>query len=190
MIIIMTELLKTIKLKKQNISNRPFVIAIDGRCACGKTTLATELSKELHCDIIHMDDFFLPPELRTKKRYSTPGGNVHFERFETEVIPNLKKNGSFSYRIFDCSVMSYGKQQKVCCQDYIIVEGSYSHSPLMSDYADMKIFVTASAETQRKRIELRNKEKAEMFFSKWIPLEEEYFKKLEIQEKADVIINT
>ena len=37
---------------------RPFVIAIDGRCASGKTTLAGRLQKEIDCNIIHMDHFF------------------------------------------------------------------------------------------------------------------------------------
>lgn len=34
------------------------IIAIDGRCAAGKTTLAARLVKELGGDVIHMDDFF------------------------------------------------------------------------------------------------------------------------------------
>ena len=34
------------------------IIAIDGRCAAGKTTLAARLAKELGGDVIHMDDFF------------------------------------------------------------------------------------------------------------------------------------
>lgn len=33
------------------------IIAIDGRCAAGKTTLAARLAKELGGDVIHMDDF-------------------------------------------------------------------------------------------------------------------------------------
>ena len=36
------------------------VIAIDGRCASGKTTLARELAERLGAGVIHMDDFFLP----------------------------------------------------------------------------------------------------------------------------------
>ena len=31
------------------------IIAIDGRCAAGKTTLAARLAKELGGDVIHMD---------------------------------------------------------------------------------------------------------------------------------------
>ena len=79
------------------------IIAIDGRCAAGKTTLAARLAKELGGDVIHMDDFFLPPALRTQERRSEPGGNVHYERFLTEVIPKLASGQAFSYQRFDCS---------------------------------------------------------------------------------------
>ena len=34
------------------------LIAIDGRCASGKTTLANRLQEELVCEVIHMDSFF------------------------------------------------------------------------------------------------------------------------------------
>ena len=34
------------------------LIAIDGRCASGKTTLAAQLHEQTDCDVIHMDDFF------------------------------------------------------------------------------------------------------------------------------------
>ena len=52
------------------------VIAIDGMAASGKSTLAARLAEELDGCVIHMDDFFLPPELRTQERLSSPGGNV------------------------------------------------------------------------------------------------------------------
>ena len=44
------------------------VIAIDGRCASGKSTLAQQLAGLTGAGIIHMDDFFLPRELRTEER--------------------------------------------------------------------------------------------------------------------------
>lgn len=48
------------------------IIAIDGRCAAGKTTLADRLVKELGGDVIHMDDFFC---------------RLHFERRSVEANP-------------------------------------------------------------------------------------------------------
>ena len=62
------------------------VIALDGRAASGKSTLSEDVRKVMDVDIVHMDDFFLPKELRTPERFLEPGGNVHYERFISEVI--------------------------------------------------------------------------------------------------------
>ena len=85
--------------KEQIHAGEVIVIAIDGRCASGKTTLAKALQteglpekvatektflKKQNVGVIHMDDFFLPRELRTKERLSEAGGNVDYERFAEE----------------------------------------------------------------------------------------------------------
>lgn len=56
------------------------IIAIDGKCTAGKTTLAAQLAKEYDCNLFHMDEFFLRPEQRTTVRYTEVGGNVDYER--------------------------------------------------------------------------------------------------------------
>ena len=141
------------------------IIAIDGRCAAGKTTLAARLAKELGGDVIHMDDFFLPPALRTQERRSEPGGNVHYERFLTEVIPKLASGQAFSYQRFDCSRMAPG------------------------DYMDRKVFLDIDHETQTERIRTRNGEDIlQDFLQLWIPLEEAYFQAFSLEENTDYII--
>ena len=66
------------------------IIALDGRCASGKTTLAKDAAELFGASAVHMDDFYLPLALRTEERLGTPGGNVHYERFLTDVIPALR----------------------------------------------------------------------------------------------------
>ena len=46
----------------------PRIVALDGRCAAGKTTLAARLQQRSGCNVVHMDDFFLRPAQRTKAR--------------------------------------------------------------------------------------------------------------------------
>ena len=72
-------------------TDKQIVIAIDGNCTAGKTTLAAVLEKEYDCNVFHMDDFFLRPQQRTAERYAEPGGNVDYERFQEEVLIPLKK---------------------------------------------------------------------------------------------------
>ena len=134
------------------------IIAIDGRCAAGKTTLAARLAKELGGDVIHMDDFFLPPALRTQERRSEPGGNVHYERFLTEVIPKLASGQAFSYQRFDCSRMAPGDWLPVQNNGFVFVEGAYSCHPVLGEYMDRKVFLDIDHETQTERIRTRNGE--------------------------------
>lgn len=175
--------------KKYLQANTPCVIAIDGRAASGKTTLASLLKLVLHADIIHLDDFFLPPELRQKERFQTPGGNIHHERFIQQVLPFLSQRTPFSYQIFDCSTMKYSGVQQIGTQFFRVVEGSYSCHPFFGDYADITIFADVSSDEQEKRIRQRNGEELlKMFVSRWIPLEEAYFSHFQIKEKAQLIL--
>lgn len=163
------------------------ILAIDGRAASGKTTLAKNLQEILGADIIQMDDFFLPPALRTAERFHEPGGNVHYERLAAEVLHNLSVTAPFSYRIFDCSQMDYNGTKEIGHTPIRIVEGSYSCHPVFGNYADITVFSDVEPEEQMARIRRRNGEQmAEMFRKKWIPLEEAYFQTYKIAEKADI----
>lgn len=48
------------------------LVAIDGPCASGKTTLANALGGALGLTVFHMDDFFLRPSQRTPERLAEP----------------------------------------------------------------------------------------------------------------------
>ena len=63
-----------------------FLLAIDGMSGSGKTTLAHHLAQKFHAQVFHMDDFFLPLEMRTPERLQQSGGNVHYERFLETVL--------------------------------------------------------------------------------------------------------
>ncbi len=166
------------------------VIGIDGCCASGKTTLASLLSKQFGAQVIHMDDFFLPPELRTGKRFLEAGGNVHYERFSSEVTAQIKSKKDFNYGVFSCKAMRIIGKNAVYADKPIIIEGAYALHPQIGDIYDLKVFVTVSSETQLKRIAARNGADAlDAFTSKWIPLENRYFSAFGISDKCDIIIN-
>lgn len=172
-------------LEKLPYCQSPRVICMDGRSAAGKTTLANALAKAIGADVIHMDDFFLPVELRTQERLSEPGGNVHYERFETEVLPFIRKESPFAYGRFDCHAMKITEMRMVSSATWRIVEGAYAMHPRFGEYADLKVFVDISPEEQMRRIISRNgTAQAENFRSRWIPLEEKYFHAFGIPSKT------
>ena len=153
----------------------PLVIAIDGRCASGKTTLAGRLHDVLGWSVVHMDDFFLRPEQRTPERYATPGENVDHERFLSEVLRPLRAGQPVEYRPFDCHIGQLGAPVRVSAAPVTVVEGSYSCHPSLRSLYDLRVFVTIEPDEQLRRIEARNGGYAEVFRTRWIPLEEQYF---------------
>ncbi len=142
----------------------PLFVAIDGRCASGKTTLASFLKETLACNVIPMDHFFLQPHMRTEERLQQPGGNVDYERFLNEVMLPLTAGQIFSYQPYNCHLKQFDAP---------------------------KIFLTTSYEEQLRRIANRNgKDSVTIFKEKWIPLEENYFHELNIKEHCDTCITT
>ena len=164
------------------------IVAIDGSCTSGKTTLATRLAEIYDCNVFHMDDFFLRPEQRTQERYAEVGGNVDYERFRDEVLLPLKSGKPFSYRPFDCSTFTLSDPVTVTPRKLNIIEGSYSHHPYFGDPYDLKILLTIPPELQQQRILQRPAFLHERFFEEWIPMENRYFEKFRISDKCDVIL--
>lgn len=172
-------------------TKKPLIVAIDGRCASGKTTLARRLKSHYGCNVIHMDHFFLRPEQRTQERLNTPGENVDHERFLEEVLLPLENGNAISYRPFDCSVQTLAEPVTLVPGDLTIVEGSYSFHAGLRDHYDLRIFLTVEPEEQLGRILRRNGERvAEMFRERWIPLEEHYFSICQVEKYADVRFDT
>ena len=164
------------------------IISIDGRCAAGKTTFADILQKKIDCNVFHGDDFFLRPEQRTQERMSQAGENIDYERLISEVIIPLKNGEIFSYRPFDCHTMDFKSEINAAPKKINIIEGAYCCNKHLYDYADIHVFMDIDTETQRKRIIDRNGENAELFFTKWIPMEEKYFKSFNIKNKCEIKI--
>lgn len=164
-----------------------FIVAIDGRCAAGKSTLARTLSEKLDCNVFHIDDFFLRPEQRTSARYATPGENVDHERFLEEVLTPLERGNAFSYRPYDAHLPGFKAPIQVAPKRVNVVEGSYSCNRNLINHYDLRVFLDVSPEIQMRRIIARNGEAAaEMFESRWIPLEEAYFAAFDVKNKCEL----
>ncbi len=166
-------------------------VALDGRCASGKTTLAASLASELSCTLIHMDDFFLRPEQRTPERLARPGENIDHERFLTEVLIPLSKREAFSYAPFDCHTRTLGTPVAVSPTPVVIVEGSYACHPKLRAYYDLRLFLSVPPEEQLRRIAVRNGADAVAAFrDRWIPLEEAYFSACEVEKACITLSNS
>lgn len=183
---------KLIRKIAEILSGKEFVIiAIDGRCAAGKTTLANALKETLACNVISVDDFFLRPEQRTAERLLEAGGNIDYERLEQEVLIPLSRGKDFSYQPYNCRTQSLKEPVHIYKNKINLIEGSYSCHPKLKKYYDYKIFLTVDSTAQRERILRRNGvDGFRVFAEKWIPMEEKYFSECKTEQDCDLVIDS
>lgn len=186
----MNEMIKDIacaiddKLKEKD----KIIVAIDGRCGAGKTTLASELEKMYDCNIIHMDEFFLRPPQRTQERLEKAGENIDHERFLKEVLLPMTVGSGFSYCPYSCAMGAFAEEKYISCKRVNIIEGTYSCHDNLYKYYDIRVFLSVDKEEQMTRIVNREGcQKAQDYKNKWIPLEEKYFRVCEIEARCELI---
>lgn len=169
------------------LAEQPFVrIAIDGRCASGKSTLGAMLAKVYGANLFHMDDYFLPFARKTPERLAEPGGNVDYERFGAEIAFH-PKGEAVTWTRFDCGTQTLCETVTTPPAPLTVVEGSYSLHPTLRAAYDLKVFLDIDPERQSARILKRNgPEKHRRFVEMWIPLENAYFNALNIRGLCDM----
>jgi uridine kinase len=177
-------------LKDKLNKKRNLIIAIDGPCASGKTTLAQALKEMFNCNVIPVDDFFLQPHQRTQERLDTPGGNFDKARLIKEVITPLKNGAVFSYRPYDCKTGTLSEPVMIEPKALTLIEGVYACHPELSANYDIRIFVKTDKATQLERLKKRSPRMLNRFIFEWIPMEEKYFSVFKIEDVCDFVIET
>ncbi len=165
---------------------RPILVALDGRCASGKTTLAVQLQAALGCSVVTLDDFFLRPEQRTPQRLSQPGENIDHERVLSQVLLPLSRGEAAQYRPYRCASQSLGQPIRVEPTPFVLLEGSYALHPNLRPYYHLRLFLSVPPEEQMRRIVAREGQaRAQVFATRWIPLEEQYIAALRPDQCCD-----
>lgn len=171
--------------------SHPILVALDGRCGSGKTTLAAQLAEAFPDSItVHTDDYYLPPADRVRGGIRSPA--------PTWTLPacgrrcwSLPGRGSHFF-IKPTPAGRARTCRRVACAPtrLVLVEGSYSHHPSLAACYDLRIFVTCSKAEQARRLQAREGARYAAFVERWVPLEEAYFAKYAIEPHADLILDT
>ena len=149
---------------------RPLVLALDGRCGSGKTTLANGLSAQFPgC---------------------TPCANMDLTRLRDEALRPAYAGQPVAYRAYSCREGAYLPPAQLYAQPLVILEGSYSHHPLLRPYETLRVFVTCTKAEQTRRLQAREGARYADFAARWVPLEEGYFAQYSIAESADFVVDT
>ncbi|MCM1513506.1 MAG: deoxynucleoside kinase [Anaeroplasma bactoclasticum] len=163
------------------------IIALEGRCASGKTTLCQALENTY--TVLHMDDFFLPIIRKTKERLNEVGGNIDYE-LVLESLLQIKKayqnhQKKVTLKTFCCTTQTYHNRE-IELKDCVIVEGVYAFHPYFRAQFDHFIYIEIDQDTQFMRIKRRKR--ALDYFNVWMPLEEIYYKHIDVYAISDIII--
>lgn len=169
---------------------KPAVVSIDGRCGSGKTQLAALAAQLFPCRVLHMDDFYLPIEQRGPDWRETAAGNMDLSRFLEEVLLPASGGGELSFRPYDCQSGKMKAPLTLHACPLTIVEGSYSQHPALAENYALKIFLTCSMEEQEHRLKAREGDYFQNFTRTWIPLEEQYFRICDTEQKSNIIVDT
>lgn len=168
------------------------IAAIDGMAASGKTTLAAAVAKTLEgCVVVHMDDFFLPPERRTQAERDRLMANADIERFDAEVLSPLSRGLEAVYTPYACHPSPGFLPPVSVPRDtrFVIIEGAYClHPALFGRYA-LRALCLVTPEEQKKRIAARNGEAMlKRFEAEWIPLENRHIEAQRLAARCDLLI--
>ena len=170
---------------------KPLVLALDGRCGSGKTALAAALAAQFPASItLHTDDFYLPPAQRVPGWEHIPCANMDLARLRDEALRPAHAGQPVPYRAYSCREGAYLPVQQLAAQPLVILEGSYSHHPLLAPYEDFRVFMTCSDAEQTRRLQAREGDRYPDFAARWMPLEEAYFTQHNIEDAADFVMDT
>lgn len=155
------------------------ILALDGKCCSGKTTIATLLEKENDVTIIHVDDFF--------DKSSSEFG-INSQRLIKEVFNTIALHKPLTYNKWDCTNKRYQSILINNVKPLVIVEGVYSSNLELIDRYQGIIYLNVDDHNQMHRLQFRSKNLISRFISEWIPRENNYFKKYNIIQKANLIV--
>lgn len=173
-------------------AGKSVVVSIDGRCGSGKSTLGGLLEHVLGGNLFHMDDFYLPNDVRPADWESIPAGNMDLVRFREQVLEPARRGDTVLYRAYDSVNGCLRPAVAYAPRQLTVIEGSYSQHPSLRPFYDQTIFLTCERTIQNERLQRRERESGyyDDFQRYWIPMEERYHDYFSIPQHADLLLDT
>jgi uridine kinase len=159
-------------------AGRAILLAIDGRGASGKSSLAEAVAKNLrHVTVVHTDDLAL-------------NRGWDWQRLQEQVLEPIINNQQGRYQRYDWDTGGMAEWHDVPVGGLLILEGVYSMRRELGDIWDLTIWVECAKPARLNRaLERDGKEMMPTWINVWEVQEDRYVKEQSPDKRADVIID-
>ncbi|MDP4146698.1 MAG: uridine kinase [Bacillota bacterium] len=194
------------KLKNEDISNRVYIIGVDGLGGAGKSTLVNSLKLQLQNEnyysyVLHIDDFIHPKRIRydlsKEEWYCYYDVQWRYDYLVKEILSPIK-NGE----IIDKQIERYNKEDDgyftegvhLVHGSVLILEGIFLQRKELKAYLDFTIYIDVPQEVRLNRVLARDgymggPEDIKCKYEKrYFPAEERYILEYSPIENADFVL--
>lgn len=203
----MTEILDIIQNRIQATYNphQPFVIAVSGMDAAGKSSFAEAMREHLaetfSVTVVHIDDYHNPRSIRHSGADEVENflhRTINFDLLERTVLLPLREEKSLSCQaqVLDFQSDTYSKEvtYQVAPGDIVIVEGIFLFRSAWRSYFDLRIFLKVAPETAIDRGVVRDAhllgaDTRRRYEQKYIPAQLRHFADETPETSADFVID-
>ncbi|HJQ91655.1 MAG TPA: hypothetical protein VJ950_08100 [Acidimicrobiia bacterium] len=172
----------------------PILVALDGRSAAGKSTLAGEVAPLVGAVVIDGDDFYSGGTAATWDAMSAAEKANHCVdwRRQRPVLEKLAIGVAATWHPYDWEADNGSlAATPVVCEPapVIILDGVYSARPELADLFDLRVLLDAPATLRRAQLIQREGEGyREEWNARWDEAEQWYFGKVMPPESFDLVI--
>jgi len=172
----------------------PILVALDGRSAAGKSTLAGQVAPLVGAVVIDGDDFYSGGTAETWDAMSAAEKANHCMdwRRQRPVLEKLASGLAATWHPYDWEADdgSLALTPVVCeSAPVIILDGAYSARPELADLFDLRVLLDAPAVLRSAQlIEREGEGYQEEWNTRWDEAEQWYFAKVMPPESFDVVI--
>ena len=84
---------------------------------------------------------------------------MDLDRLRDEALRPAYEGQPVQYRAYSCREGAYLPARELAAQPLVILEGSYSHHPLLTGCETLRVFLTCAKEEQTRRLQAREGER-------------------------------
>lgn len=194
------------KLNSEDLSEKIYVVGIDGLGGAGKSTIVNSIKLKLQNEsykpyVLHIDDFIYPKHIRydeTKEEwYCYYNMQWRYDYLVREILLPIKNGDKFDkpIELYDKENDTYFLEPISIPQGSILLlEGIFLQRKELKEYLDYTIYLDVPKEVRLKRVLLRDKYIGELeevrykYERRYFPAEDKYILEYSPIDNADIVL--